>query len=255
MTLYTRDTFLLFGNATALLKVFAVRQDGYDGPIEILPADGQDGLTIQGGTIPAGEDSVCLTVSLAPSFWPKGAEQPNGKMAFSPKTLRLVGKMADSAETVPVRALEDQEQAFIYHHLMELDEIEARFRGGRKPQFELISPAPLVFRNGVAELEMGVEFRPPNPKKPKAKPVRMSFNKETDFRLSPESAAFTLENAQFDQSVFKATVRITDPEKAAKQGNLILEIRQPWQIKDAEGKPKPPSSPFGWLPAVPYRVE
>ncbi len=256
--LYCQSTAISFGNATTMLKIGVVRQNGFDGAIEILPADNQPGLSIQGGVIPPGENQVLMTISADEKFWPTGEKNEEGKNVFPSKEIQLVGKSTwNNTDIVrPVIAVEDKEQAFIYHHFMPADGLTAEFKNGRQPGFEVLSPLPLEFNEGKARLELGVEKYADNPKsKSKSSPRRKAMSKTDVFQISPECSGFEMEDVNFDGMILTATIKITDRQKVPTTGNLIIEFRHLWQIQDSNGKPRSKQPPFGYLPALNYVIK
>jgi len=100
---------------TATLKVFAIRKDGFTGPIKLAIEDLPKGLESSGATIPEGKQVVNLTVKTGLTAMDK------------PVNLTVVGtaKAGDREivrEAVPA---EDRMQAFLWRHLLTSETLPA----------------------------------------------------------------------------------------------------------------------------------
>ena len=259
--LFCKTSSLSFSVGTALIDIGIQRFGEFDAPVEIVPADGQPGVRIDSGLLVPGQNSVLCTVSVEKEFWPEGvkSDADKGRPVFPPKPLKLQGrvKIGDSVIVRDVLPVEDKEQAFIYHHLMLSDKTTAFFRGGRQATFDVISETPVVLKaNDVTEVQWGVEFPDWIRKKPRDQWVRTNLPKNLDFQLSALCPGLKIEGQEFDGRVLKIRFKVTNKELAPASGNLLVEVRQAWQVGlDANGKPRKPSPPVGWLPATPYRIE
>ena len=91
----------------APITVYAIRHDGYEGPIELRLADMPEGFALTSKEIPAGEEKLELTLRT-----PRNAGD-------SPVSLSLEGSIETSQGTVTHQAVpaDDQMQAFLYRHL------------------------------------------------------------------------------------------------------------------------------------------
>jgi hypothetical protein len=125
----------------------AVRKDGFEGEIELILEDAPEGLLLSGGRIPAGRDSVRMT--LAPP--PKRSDRP-----LRPK---IVARARVAGRTVTRRAIpaEDMMQAFGLRHLVQakhllVDLSRTRRRG---PAMRLASDRPArIPAGGSAEVRV-----------------------------------------------------------------------------------------------------
>ena len=93
--------------ASVELTLHAIRRDGFKGEVRISQAGGE-GLRLDGALVPAGVDTVRMTVS--------AAANAAGPAIFP----RLAGTAVIDGKTVsrPVLPAEDLMQAFLYQHLM-----------------------------------------------------------------------------------------------------------------------------------------
>ncbi len=98
------------------VTVFALRKDGFDGEIALSFKDNPEGLVLIGGLVPAGQDRVRVTLSIA--SW----------AAVEPISLCLEGRATIGGEEVVHQAVaaDDMMQAFAYRHLVPAREPEAR---------------------------------------------------------------------------------------------------------------------------------
>ena len=259
--LYCKTSSVSFLTGTALIDVGIQRFGDFSEPVEIVPAEGQPGLTVDNGTLHPGQNSVLCTVSATKDFWPEAIkpEDGKGKPIFPPKPLKLQGRVIIGDKTIvrEILPVEDQEQAFIYHHLMPINQLIATFRGGRQAAFDIVSETPVVFKaNETTEVEWGVEFPDWVKKKKRDEWVRTNLPKNLDFKLSPLCPGLTVESQEFDGRVLKMRLKLTNKDQLPDRGNLLVEVRQAWQVGlDSNGNPRKPTPPAGWLPATPYRVE
>lgn len=140
------------GGLAAPLQVYALRKDGFSGPIEISLVDAPAGVTLAGGCIPAGRDRVRMTLSVH-----------NGKVK-EPFVLALAGHALIDGRAVarPVVPAEDRMQAFLYRHLVPADALYVTVLDGRRPgaepRFEAAGPVQLPL-GGRARVQLQM---PPN---------------------------------------------------------------------------------------------
>ncbi|MGD8452531.1 MAG: pre-peptidase C-terminal domain-containing protein [Phycisphaerae bacterium] len=104
------------------MRVYALRQDGFAGEIELELVDAPPGFTLSGARVPAGQDSARVTLSVPPG-------PPR-----DPVPLTVVGRATIGGEAVsrPAVPAEDMMQAFLYRHLTPSQELlVAVLRGQR----------------------------------------------------------------------------------------------------------------------------
>ncbi len=94
------------------IAVHVLRKDGFEGAIEIVPGDPQSSFAVEGNRIPAGLDSIPMT--LRPD---QGAEEDRLNLA-------LQGRVNVGGEVIrrPVTPCEDAMQAFLWRHLVPTEE-------------------------------------------------------------------------------------------------------------------------------------
>lgn len=122
-------------SGSALLRLVAVRKDGWDGDIDVVLMDPPEGLSLQGGTIPAGRDSVAVTLGFS------------GKVPASALPIRLEARARIDGSLVarPVQARDRMMQAFAYNHYVPADSLYAGFLKGRgKSGIVVLEPVPPI---------------------------------------------------------------------------------------------------------------
>lgn len=135
------------------VRVHVLRRDGFQDAVELALRDAPAGFTLQGGRIPAGRDSVQVTLS-------GSAVRPTG-----PVRLRLEGRASIGGVTVirPVVPCEDMQQAFSYQHLVPCQDFVVAMTGPRwpVPPITLLSPTPVAIpAGGTAQVRFGTVGRP-----------------------------------------------------------------------------------------------
>ena len=139
--------------STATCTVYAVRKDGFTGPIQLRLKDAPSGFRLSGGLIPAGQDQAKLTLT-APLF---GADKPY--------RLQLEGSATVEGQEIvrPVVPAEDRMQAFAYHHLVPAEELQVAVVGREWLQnmVKLLTPGPIQIPvGGLAKVQIQM---PPMP--------------------------------------------------------------------------------------------
>lgn len=219
---------------TATCTVYAVRKDGFSGPIQLRLKEAPTGFRLTGGVIPAGQDQAKLTIR-APLF---GADQPY--------RLQLEGvATVEGREVVrPVVPAEDRMQAFAYHHLVPASELCAAVIGREWLQnmVKLLTPGPLrIPAGGLAKLQIQM---PPAPMFARIEwlledaPEGISVKEATHTGYTTEVVLATdpakLKPGQKGQLTLSLVPRFPRPKQAK------LRIRQP---------------PLGLrLPAIPFEI-
>ncbi len=224
------------GGSTVPLAVHAVRRDGFDGAIEVRLVDPPKGFVLAGGTLPAGQDTARLTLTVP-------AKPP---AALTPLAMEAVARIGGRAVRRQVVPADDCTQAFILHHLVPAQAWTVAVEPARwtRATWAVDAQEPLQLRPGgttVAHVRMpsrapkgqlGLELDNP--------PEGVTLGKVT-----PDAGglAFVLE---------------TDAEaaKAGLKGNLILNVfleRTPPAREDGP-PPQVRKVPLGVLPAVPFEI-
>jgi len=124
---------------TASLKVFAIRKDGFTGPIKLGIKDLPKGLESSGATIPEGKEVASLTVK-------------TGLMAMDEPVNLTVLRTAKAGDRKIVREAvpaEDRMQAFLWRHLLTTETLPALVCNPsyNPPPERIRPPIPDAFRS------------------------------------------------------------------------------------------------------------
>jgi hypothetical protein len=225
---------------TVPLTVYALRKDGFAGPIDLALANAAEGFALSGGRIPAGVDRLrlTLTVPAAP--------------AQEPYRVRLIGRATIEGQTVshPVVPAEDMMQAFEYRHLVPVQEFEVGVsdRPMAKAALKVLSPAPArIPVGGTARVEVGAPYNK----------VLQRFQFELDDApdgITLKAATPTRDGVELEFAADAARV------KSGVTGNLIVAILPGRDNQAGKSKPKakPQTTPrraaMAVLPAIPFEV-
>lgn len=226
----TPSSLNLRAGTTALFTVYALRRDGFAGPIALKLKNAPPDFAVSGAAIPAGQDKVRVTLT-AP-----------GHAVGWPLSLQLIGEAAVEGRPVTRIAVpaEDMEQAFAYHHLVVEDAWLVHVAGGPGgPSPWRSIEKPLELRAGaVTAVDL---FVPPRFRNG----LRLALNEPPE-GISIQSVTPARDGVRV---VFQAQA---DKAKPGLQGNLIVDaFREP--PPDPSAKPRR-SQPLGVLPAIPFAV-
>jgi hypothetical protein len=218
---------------TMAATVLLIRQDGFDGPVTLRIKDGPPGLALGGGTIPAGADSVRVTLT-APV---EAMAAPHrfvleGEALIAGKTVRHAGVSA-----------EDMMQAFLWRRLVPVQEALLWVQGNdrRKPLWSAVENRLRLPAGGSALLRFPVP------------PGQMGNRIELALSDAPEGIAI----AEVSQNGGVLQVRFSADRKlkAGLAGNLIVEASALKQPNPANLPPKNNRpAPLGMLPAIPFEI-
>jgi hypothetical protein len=226
------------------ITVYALRKDGFDGEIALAFRGDPEGVLLQGGLVPAGQDQVRVTLALA--SWLKA----------EPLTLCLEGRATIDGQQVVRTAVpaDDMMQAFIYRHLVPANELTLLLPGsGRRPKrprdprsfrapLRLLSEPPTeIPAGGEAEVQAYVPWLPDRG--------------EIQVELSdpPEGIAVDLRSC-VDRTATIVLAGDAEKAKPGVKGNLIVNGFQNRTQTDKEGKTRQYRSFLGPLPAIPFEV-
>jgi hypothetical protein len=216
------------------IEVFALRKGGFDGPIHLELVDAPQEYSLSGATIPAGADKVRLTLHL-PARMKEDAVQ----------TLQMAGKAKIDGREVERLAepADDQMQAFIYHHLVCVDQwtfnISKRRYGG--PTWTPKTELPLKLQPGQRiEYVLQADRIPPNGK--------------FQIRLDNPPEGISLAGVKIEGNTVTLGIRAAkDLEPSA--GNLMMEASTVRTFNPGKPNQRVRTIPVGYLPATPYILE
>jgi hypothetical protein len=223
------------GGGTVALAVHALRRDGFNGDID-LALKGPRGFKLQGAQVPDGQDQVRLTLS-APPMTKKRVV-----------TLALEGRaIIDGQEIVrPVVPAENMMQAFIYWHLVPVNELSAIVSAGAgtNTTVRILDELPIqIPAGGTAAVRMRV-------------PIGRTFNK-VHLELDEPPEGITIEKETTDRQGTEIVLKC-DPEKIKPglKGNLIVNAFAVRTEGPSKAKPQPRGrpTPLGMLPAIPFEI-
>jgi Bacterial pre-peptidase C-terminal domain len=222
--------------ASVPITVHAVRKDGFAGEIAIKLKDAPKGFTMSGARVPAKQDETKLTLT-AP-------QTPSEE----PIHLHVEGRaMIEGREVVRQGVpAEDMMQAFIYHHLVPMQNLMVSVTGRER----FLAPWKLLDKVPV-KLPLGgtVSVRFSMPRGPQLDKVQLT--------LHDAPAGISVETISLAQDSATVLLR-ADAEKLKPglKGNLIIDASVERTVNPKNGKSTAQKklAPLGSLPAIPYEV-
>ncbi|RMG03186.1 MAG: hypothetical protein D6741_02610, partial [Planctomycetota bacterium] len=219
----------------APVMVYAVRRDGFDGPIDLRLRHRGEGFVLAGGRIPPGADNVPVTLMVP-------TPRPRPYLPQIEGTAVIGGKEV-SRIAVPA---EDMMQAFIYQHLVPAESwmvyATGRLVKGPVPNL-LVTRSIEIPRGGSAEVVVRL-------------PRYIPQGGELKFELKNPPEGIAVENVRVTDANAVLTL-YADEEKVAQgqAGNLIVAISLSRKRDPGNGAPvRVTVTPIGVLPAIPYRI-
>ena len=220
---------------TLPLEVHALRQDGFDGPVDLALGGMAAGFVLSGGRIPAGHDVVHLTVT-APA-----------QASRTPAALQFVGQAQIGGAPVTRSAVPTDEmmQAFAYWHLVPAEQFVVLVAPPPRwaPSLQIAGAAPLrLAAGGTTSLEI------------KAPPVPAVLSKlRLELKSAPDGVTIK------EQSVLPAGLSLVlqgdkNKLKPGAADNLIIEVFTESEVKRGNGQTATWRSSVGVLPAVPLEI-
>ena len=223
------------GGGTVALAVYALRRDGFAGPIDLALVDTPAGFTLSGGRLPADQDQVRITLT-APA-----------KSSKDPYHVHLEGRAQIGGRDVVRQAVpaEDLMQAFAYRHLVPAAELQVAVsgRGASRASVRILGDLPLkIPAGGTARLRVGI-------------PADTAFGK-IDLELSEPPDGIALRDVSSDRSSTEIVLAgDADKIKPGLRGNLIVNAFITPKPRASDSKPaNPRRMPIGALPAIPFEI-
>ncbi len=225
------------------ITVFALRKDGFAGDIALSFRGDPEGIWMDGGLVPAGQDQVRVTLALAP--W----------LGTEPLKLELVGRATIDGKQVVRAAVpaDTMMQAFAYKHLVPAHDLTLVLPGRKpskrpanprafRPSLRLLTETPVrIPAGGQAELQAHVPWD--------------DRRGEIQFELSDPPEGIRIESASCKDRT--ATILLHADRAGAKleyKGNLIVNAFQKRTETNKEGKTREFRSFLGPLPAIPFEI-
>jgi hypothetical protein len=232
----TPSSHFVSAGTNTLLSVHALRQDGFDGEIEVVLVDAPPGFELLGGRVPPGSDHVRMTLRTPDQAPPH------------PVSLRLEGRATAGERELahPATPADDVMQAFLYRHLLPAKELvvavqKARWRSARA---RVVSGVPIrIPLGGVATVRIRTD--------------RSIGIKNLDLELHEPPPGVTL--VDISGAPKGVTFRLAADPETVQVGygtNLIVRAFREYVPRGKDGKPrgKRQRAPIGYLPAIPIEV-
>lgn len=221
---------------TIPVTVYALRKDGFEGEIEVVLKDAPAGFEISGGRIPAGNDSVRMTLTVPL------------KASEKPIVLQLTGLARIDGETISHRVVpaDNVMQAFLYRHLVPSQELLIMIQkaGRRMPPVELTSSNPVrIPAGGTSRVLIKIQ--------------RRRILNELQLELSEPPEGVTLHDVTVEPEGLSFLIK-TDKDAIQSDfaNNLIVEVFREYTPRQQEGRPAPQKrrTSIGFFPAVPIEI-
>ena len=223
------------GGGTVPLTVYALRRDDFAGAIDLTLKSALRGFKLGGARIPDGQDQVRLTLTVPP-ISPK-----------QPLTLVLEGRATIAGRELvrPVVPAEDMMQAFIYRHLVAVNELKVVVSGrtATNTSVAILSPLPVkIPSGGSAALRIGV-------------PAGTAFDR-VHLELDEPPDGITIEKESPGRQGTQILLNCDAGKiKPGLKGNLIVNafaLKSPETAKKSPSRGRP--TPLGMLPAIPFEI-
>jgi hypothetical protein len=218
----------------AVVSVCALRRDGFEGPIDLALKDMPPGFGLKGAQIPAGRESMRLTLRA-----PKKAPD-------APLPLHIEGRAEIDGSTVCQDAApaEDMMQAFLYRHLVPAQEMLVAVTNSKQP-----APPVSLTPKGTVRIPLGgtAQVLVNTPPRPMLANVRLVLS-DPPKGVSLEDVTVVPEGLQFTLKAESGDVGYKD--------NLIVQVFVESEGQQKDGKPakQKQRNELGPLPAVPIEI-
>lgn len=214
--------------ASVPVTVFALRRDGFAGAIDLTLRDNPDGFRLSGARIPAGQDSVTLTLTA-----------PN---ATRTATLHLVGQAVIDNQPVVREAVaaDDTMQAFLYRHLVAARQWEAVVSGRSLP-FRISNQLPLRLKPGTP---VSLTLATPSL-------THAIEDLKVELINPPAGVSISSCEAKTGQVTLQLLYEPV-PTKPLTEGNLVVAVAG--QRPGNKSKGKAAVAPLGIAPAIPFQI-
>jgi hypothetical protein len=236
--------------------VYALRKDGFNGPIALRFKDDPFGVAMAGGVVPEGQDKVRLTLAVAPMF------------TGEPVPLCLEGRAMIDGKEVMHQAIpaDEMTQAFFYKHVVpagdltlvpddraQFREAAARAAKEKKPA----TPPPAAPRTFYVPMEILSEQPVKVPVGGTASvQVRMSWNRDGQIQvdLSDPPEGIAVGGTSWTERGLVLVLRGDAKAKPGLKGNLMANAFLQTTVKEKDGKTREVRTLIGPLPAMPFEV-
>lgn len=229
----TPSTLNIRPGSSAVLNVYALRQDGYDGEIELSLTNVPEGFSLSGGIVPAGKNNIRMTIFAG------------GDLPAKPFAIQFIAKASIDVKKIShaVVPCEDMMQAFLYRHLVPSQQIIAAPLNVRfpAPSFKQTFSVPLKIKPGQpSEIIYKISNRP--------------IYKQMKFQLCNPPACVTIQDVNITSETLKIKIAADENLKPLTD-NLIIEISMEDQQSKGKNKNQKQTQFIGVLPAIPFIIE
>lgn len=228
----TPSSLFLQPGAAVPFKVHVLREDGFDGPVEIRAERPNQDFIIDGGVIPAGTSAISMTLTA-----PRDASGQVIRLKFVG-----VGKVAGETIERPVIPADDVMQAFLWRHLVPAQELLVKVkeqRWSRQP-ITLTNAAPLRVPVGGDAV---ASFKFPG----------SNWLKKLKLALATPPDGVSLDNVIVGKRSFSVKIKIAENAmKNQDAANLIIAAVRETPAKNNAGPPR--RTTVGYIPALPIEV-
>ncbi len=222
--------------ASVPITVYTLRKDGFSGEIALALKDAPKGFALSGGRVPANQDQVKLTLKAPATALEK------------PCTLSIEGRAKINGREIFRRAVpaEDMMQAFIYHHLVPMNDLLAAVPERIRPRapMKYLGEAPVkIPAGGTVQMKFSIITGP--------------MLEQVQFALSNPPEGITAQNAPPAQDGMVLVLSADDEKvKPGLKGNLIIEATAERAVNPGGGVQKAAKKrvSLGFLPAIPFEV-
>jgi len=237
----TPSSIIARAGAVVPITVFALRSDGFAEDIDLTLVDPPPGFHLAGKVVPGSADHVRMTLTVP-------ATPPDGPVVLEMEGKARRGDSRRSYITRPAIPSENMMQAFIWHHLVPVEQWNVIISGrpGARPPFEIVMPAERI------AVPHGGEFI--LPLRPVAQNIAIDELQVAISEPPPGiSAAIATDGAGRYAVKLKATA---EEASVGLRDNLLIYAYREWtpRATEANPAPKPRRTDYGYFPAVPIEV-
>lgn len=216
--------------------IHALRQDGFDGAIDVTLKDPPVGFLLDGGRIPAGSDRVRMTLRAPAKALDRAvAVHLEGRAVIEGKTVSHVAVAAD-----------DVMQAFLYRHLVPAQEFMVLMRHSKSGM-----PSVKVAADGPVRIPAGGSVRV------LVKVSSSRLVKEMRLELRDPPAGVILDKVAVVPQGLELTLRANEEAlRECQADNLIIEVVREYTPKEKDGTPSKQKRRYslGVFPAIPIEI-
>ena len=224
------------GGASVPLTVYALRKDGFSGPISVNLKDAPKGFSLTNAKLLEKQDQVKFTLNVPPST------------AMDPFSLHLEGRASIDGREVVRQAVpaEDMMQSFAYRHLVAVQDQKLAVIGHFKTWdvARIVTPLPAKLpAGGTVAVHVSL-------------PLSMIMVKP-EFELSEPPEGITIKQVKSLPGGVELTFQAeADKAKPGAKGNLIVKVtgERPGTAKAKDLPAAIKRIPIGALPAIPFEV-